>query len=300
MGLFAGFTSMAMALAIAVTPREKMAHAIGLVQAAQIAPASIGPLIGGVLSDAIGFRSTFMVTGVLLIIPSLLLGFLVNESFDKEAAHKSDGKGKSAGGSFVSLFFIPGFAAALAVLFVARFTERALPPILPLYLIELRTPSAMLATITGVVVASGALAATCSSIVYGRRARPDNTRRLLIIALAGGALCSVLISFAGDWMQVTLLRVVLGLLAGGTMSLAYTMGARLAPTERSGLTLSVLASCGMLGGAVSPILAGMLGQYSLRSVFITVAVAYLIAVGLAVLPAVRRAGVVAAEPVAET
>jgi MFS family permease len=99
----------------------------------------------------------------------------------------------------------------------------------------------------------------------------------------------VLISFAGDWIQVTGLRIVLGLLAGGTMSLAYTMGARLAPSARSGLTLSVLASCGMLGGAVSPILAGMLGQLSLRSVFITVAAAYLVAVGLAVLPSVRRA-----------
>src|SRR6185369_3207958 len=133
------------------------------------------------------------VTGVLLIIPSLLLGFFVNESFDKDAAQQSGSKAKGTGGSFMSLFFIPGFAAALAILFVARFTERALPPILPLYLIELDTPSAMLATITGVVVASGALAAAISSILYGRWARPENTRRLLLIALAGGALASGLI-----------------------------------------------------------------------------------------------------------
>ena len=299
MGLFAGFTSMAMALAIAVSPRERMASAIGLVQAAQIAPAAIGPIVGGVLTDLIGFRNTFMVTGVLLIIPSLMLGFLVNESFDREAAKRPSAKGKSAGGSFVSLFYIPGFAAALSILFVARFTERALPPILPLYLIELQTPSAMLATITGVVVASGALAATVSSIAYGRRATPENTRRLLTIALAGGAAISVLLAFAGDWIQVTVLRVVLGLLAGGTMSLAYTMGARLAPSERSGLTLSVLASCGMLGGAISPILAGMMGQLSLRSVFVLVAVAYVVAVGLAVLPSIRAARATELEPAAE-
>jgi DHA1 family multidrug resistance protein-like MFS transporter len=298
MGLFAGFTSMAMALAIAVTPREKMAQAIGLVQAAQIAPASIGPIIGGLLTDVIGFRSTFMVTGILLIIPSLMLGFLVNESFDKAAAQRPT-KGKGAGGSFVQLFFIPGFAAALAILFVARFTERALPPILPLYLIELDTPSSTLATITGVVVASGALAATISSIAYGKFARPDNTRRLLAIALAGGAVCSVLLALSGDWIQVTMLRIVLGLLAGGTMSLAYTMGARLAPSERSGLTLSVLASCGMLGGAISPILAGMISQLSLRIVFFAVAVAYVLAVGLTALPGVRQARVAEPEPAAE-
>src|SRR5215212_4423666 len=291
MGLFAGFTSMAMALAIAVSPRERMAQAIGLVQAAQIAPAAVGPLIGGVLSDLIGLRNTFMVTGVLLIIPSLMLTFLVNESFDRKAAESAGGKGKSARGSMLSLVLIPGFAASLAILFVARFTDRALPPILPLYLIELDTPTAQLATITGFVVSSGAVAATCSSIFYGRLARPENTRRLLLTALAGGAFCSVLIAFAGNWLHVILLRVVLGLFAGGTMSLAYTMGARLAPSERSGLTLSVLASCGMLGGAISPIMAGFLGQQlSLRVVFFATAAAYLIAVGLAALPSVRRAG----------
>src|SRR5262249_24357846 len=156
---------------------------------------------------------------------------------------------KGGGGSFTSLFFLPGFMLALAILFLTRFTERALPPILPLYLIELQTPPAQLATITGVVVASGALAATCSSIGYGRLARPENTRRLLVMALGGGVLVSVLIAFAGDWLQLIVLRVALGLLAGGTISLAYTMGARLAPPERSSMTLSVMASCGMLGAA---------------------------------------------------
>jgi MFS family permease len=238
-----------------------------------------------------------MVTGLLLIIPSLMLGFLVNESFDKTAAQRPS-KGKGAGGSFTALFLIPGFAAALGILFMSRFTERALPPILPLYLIELNTPSAILATITGVVVASGALAATISSIAYGRISRPDNTRRLLVFALAGGAVCSVLLALAGDWVQVTILRIILGLLAGGTISLAYTMGARLAPSERSSLTLSVLASCGMLGAAFSPILAGILGQVSLQSVFIATAVSYLVAVGLTMLPGARKVRATEPEPAA--
>jgi DHA1 family multidrug resistance protein-like MFS transporter len=299
MGLFAGFTSMAMALAISVSPRERMPQAIGLVQAAQIAPAAIGPLIGGLLSDTFGLRTSFMITGLMLIVPAALLNFMVKESFQPSTPDRSSAKPRGAAGSLLQLCVIPGFAAALAILFVARFTERALPPILPLYLIELETPSAQLATITGVVVAAGALAATCSSIIYGRRSRPDNTRRLLIIALAGGAVCAVLLGLARDWTEVVVLRVLLGLLAGGTMSLAYTMGARLAPSERSGLTLSVLASCGMLGGAISPILAGVIGQVSLRVVFMATAVAYLAAVGLAALPTLRRAPAPAAEPVAE-
>jgi DHA1 family multidrug resistance protein-like MFS transporter len=284
MGLSAGFTPMAMALAIAVSPRDKMAQAIGLTQAAQIAPAAIGPLIGGLLTDTFGLRNSLMLTGVLLIIPTVLLTFMVKESFERPPADRPESKAKGGQGSMLSLLVLPGFAAALAILFMARFTDRAMTPILPLYLIQLETPSALLATITGLVVAAGALAATCSSIVYGRWSRPENTRRLLIVALAGGAFFSVLLALAGGWIEVVIVRALLGLLAGGTISLAYTMGARLAPSGRSSVTLSVLASCGMLGSATAPILAGILGQFSLRIVFLATAMAYLIAVALAVLP----------------
>ena len=55
-------------------------------------------------------------------------------------------------GSMLTLLALPGFAAGVGIMFLARFTDRALPPILPLYLIELKTPSAQLATITGFVV----------------------------------------------------------------------------------------------------------------------------------------------------
>jgi hypothetical protein len=51
----------------------------------------------------------------------------------------------------------------------------------------------------------------------------------------------------------------------------------------------MLASCGQLGGAVAPMLAGLIGQLSLRYVFLTTAAAYLVALGLAALPSTGRA-----------
>ena len=65
---------------------------------------------------------------------------------------------------------------------------------------------------------------------------------MLLIALVGGAVFSAMLALVGGWLEVIAVRVLLGLFAGGTISLAYTMGARLAPSERSSLALSVLAS----------------------------------------------------------
>lgn len=288
MGLFAGFTPMAMALAIAVSPREKMAQAIGLVQAAQFLPLAIGPTIGGVISDTYGLRANFVLTGVILLVPAALLFFLVKEQGYGGASGRR-GAEDGAQGSAFRLLLLPGFAAGLAIVFLTRFTDRALPPILPLYLVELDTPSAQLATITGFVVASGAVAAAASSMLYGRWSRPENTRRLLLVALGGGAVFSAMLAVAGDWLQVVAIRLILGLLAGGTMSLAYTMGARLAPASRSGVTLAMLSSGGQLGGAISPMMAGVIGQASLVYALMANAGAYVVAFGLAALPSTGQA-----------
>jgi MFS transporter, DHA1 family, multidrug resistance protein len=185
----------------------------------------------------------------------------------------------------VRLLLLPGFATALAILFMTRFTDKALLPILPLYLVEVNTPSAQLATITGFVVASGAVAAGGSSMFYGRWARPEDTRLLLLIALTSGAAFSVLLASAHDWIQVAVLRLILGLLAGGTASLGFAYGLRLAPPNRSAATLSILASSGQFGGALSAVLVGVVGQAGLRYAFLANAVAYLVAVTLTALPA---------------
>ncbi|HEV3495389.1 MAG TPA: MFS transporter, partial [Actinomycetes bacterium] len=292
-GLVAGFGPMSMALAVSLGPREHMGRAIGLIQAAQFLPLAIGPPIGGLISDAFGLRANFILTGVLLIPPALLLFFLVQENVYDAPPDRPAGKA-GARGSLLGALLLPGFAAVLGVTFMGRFTDRALPPILPLYLVELETPSAQLATVTGLVVSAGAVAATVSSMLFGRLARPGNTRRLLLLSLAGGAACSAPLALTTGWPQVLGLRLLLGLLAGGTLSLAYTLGARLAPPERSAFTLSVVASGGQLGGALAPVSAGLLGQFSLRAVFLANAVAYLIALALTLL--ILRAGGLVVRP----
>jgi len=295
MGVFAGFTSMSLGLAISVSPRERMPQTIALIQAAQIAPSAIGPLIGGPLADLLGQRATFMITGLMLLAPILLIALVLKEtavapSADRPQADRQAAKSSAKSASMLSLMMLPGFAVAVAILFLTRFTERAIQPIVPLYLIELQTPAALLATITGVGVSGGAIAATCSSLLYGRWAQPETIRRVLMTALSGAAVCTGLFALAGGWPEVVGLRLLVGLLAGGTISLAYTMGARLAPPERSATTMSLMASWGMLGNAIAPIMSGIIAQnISLRAVFVTTSAAYVLAALLVAAPTIRRA-----------
>jgi DHA1 family multidrug resistance protein-like MFS transporter len=285
LGALAGFSAAAMALAVSLGPRERMGHAIGMVQAAQLLPTAIGPAIGGVLSDHFGLRTNFFVTGTMLLLPIGVMFFLVKEGDYGGPAEQTSARSARGLAAWRSQLALPGFVAALGIVFVARFADRSLPPILPLFLIELNTPAAQLATITGLVVSGGAVAAATSATLYGRRSRPDNTRRLLMIALGGGSLLSLLLSLSNHWLQVLLLRFLLGVLAGGTLSLGYTLGARRAPRERSGMTIGMMVSCAQLGGASAPLLGGMLGAVGLHVVFLANSIAYFVALTFAALSA---------------
>jgi MFS family permease len=106
-----------------------------------------------------------------------------------------------------------------------------------------------------------------------------------MIALGGGAILSLLLSLSNHWLQVLVLRFVLGVLAGGTLSLGYTLGARLVPRERSGMAIGMMVSCAQLGGASAPLLGGMLGALGLHVVFLANSVAYFVALTFAALSA---------------
>jgi DHA1 family multidrug resistance protein-like MFS transporter len=279
--MFAGFSAMALALAISLGPRSRMGHVIGLIHAVEVVPHTIGPLLGGLISDHFGIRTNFLVTGSFLVIPIVVLVFLIPGVKYVDEHERPSAKPSAGLGAWGSYLLIPGFAATLAVMFAARFADKGLPAILPLYLAQLQTPTAQLATVTGLIASTGAVAVGASAALYGHYSRPANTRTLLVVALGGGAACSVLLALASSWEQVLVLRFGLGLLAGGAQVLGYTIGARLAPSDRAALTLSILASFGQLGSASSPILAGLLGAVGLQFAFFAIATIYFGALALA-------------------
>jgi MFS family permease len=65
-----------------------------------------------------------------------------------------------------------------------------------------------------------------------------------------------------------ILQAILGLLAGGSVAIVQTIGGMVMPEAVRGAGFGFFASAMMLGRAVSPILSGTLGAFSLRAVFV--------------------------------
>jgi MFS family permease len=110
-----------------------------------------------------------------------------------------------------------------------------------------------------------------------RLARHVSPVRLLLIALAGGALCCAPLSMLSSVWQLTVTRTLLSLAAGGAPTLIFTVGSTLGLARGSIGRSAVLVMGQQMGGAVGPLLGGAVAQWSLRGVFAINALLYLAA-----------------------
>ena len=269
-GLFGGIGPLGLAMATAHAPREDTGRAVGLVQAAQILAAAIGPLAGGVLADLIGMRRTFLVTAAICAIALVLLVFFYEEKRKEPRAAAPPSPGLRA---VVSL---PGVKALLVVLFVVNFIGRSFTPILPLHLGALGLDEGRLATATGVLIAAYSIAAAASAWGLGRLSRQHPPRSLLLATLVGGAIFVAPMALAPRFEHVLALAVLLGLVAGGSLTLCYTIGGLMVPGDVRTTAFGFFSAAALFGGALAPSVAGLVAHVALLGIYFVDAALYLL------------------------
>jgi len=275
-GLFGGIGPLGLAMATAQAPREDTGRAVGLIQAAQILSAAIGPLAGGILADAIGIRRTFLVTAALCALALVLLLVCYEERAPREHA------ATAARAGFRNVIAIPGVVGLLAVLFVVNFIGRSFTPILPLHLGDLGLPPSRLASATGLLISAYSLAAAASAWGLGRLSRSHAPERLLLATLVGGALIVAPMALVPSFELVLALAVLLGLVAGGSLTLCYTIGGLMVPQEVRTTSFGFFSGAALFGGALSPTVAGLVAHATLRGIYFVDAALYvLLALALA-------------------
>lgn len=283
-GLFGSVGPLGLAMATAQAPREETGRAVGLVQAAQILSAAIGPFAGGVLADGIGIRRTFLVAAALCAATLVLVLALYEER--GPAAKEEAG----AGPGLREVVAIPGVSALLVVLFLVNFIGRSFTPILPLHLQSLGVAPGRLASATGVLISVYSVVAALSAWSLGRLSRTRPPRGLLVLTLVGGALAVAPMAVVPRYEMILGLAVLLGLASGGSLTLCYTIGGLMAPAAVRTTAFGFFSGAALFGGAVSPAVAGLVAHVSLRGIYwvdaaIYVALAAALARGRALRPA---------------
>ncbi|MCI0706336.1 MAG: MFS transporter, partial [Ignavibacteriae bacterium] len=86
-GGISGFLAASLALVSANTPREKSGYAVGILQTATSSGNVFGPLVGGTLADAFGYRPIFFIVAGLCTIAGLVIIRFVREDVQPKPEH---------------------------------------------------------------------------------------------------------------------------------------------------------------------------------------------------------------------
>jgi DHA1 family multidrug resistance protein-like MFS transporter len=289
LGLTGGIGPLGLAMATAGAAREQTGRAVGLVQSVQILSAAIGPLSGGMLADLVGMRATFLLTAGACLLALLLVVFLY-----EDAATAAGGAAAPAGrlADVLALAHVP---ALLVTLFLVNFVGRSFTPILPLQLHDLGVPAPRLAGATGTLISCYALAAAFSAAALGRATRRLGARTLLFGSLLGGAAAVLPMASVTSYAGLLALAVALGLTSGGALTLCYTIGGLLVPAGVRTAAVGFFSGAALVGGALSPWVAGELVRFDLRAIYYVDAglFALLAFAASAALPAVAPTGAAA-------
>lgn len=285
-GATTGTISASIALVSTIVPGHRLGYGLGLMQVSVFLGMTLGPWIGGLLADAIGYRHTFMAGGVILLIGGLLVLFWTREHFVRPSEETLRGSGNLS-----SLLTYTGFPAMLALFFFFHFTVHFVAPILPLFIETMHAPGwGGVAAATGLLFAvSGGTAAMAAGGI-GYLSDRVGYKPILLIHITLTAVTMLLHSLAAGIAQLLVLRILYGLAAGGILPTMNALVGRLVPPSSYGKAFGLTASMTCLGMAAGPFCGGLMASWwGYRWPFVAVA-AMMIAIALPAVLSVRQRG----------
>src|SRR5215469_10500767 len=270
MGVFAGFSSAAIALVASQVPEGRLGYALGWLSTGQLVGSLVGPLIGGVLADLTGsFRIPFYCTSATILLSVGLVWFAVDERF--VAPPKARGN-RPLLSSLIAVATAPALLALFFVLLMAQFGVRTVQPIVTLYVQELVGPRPDLATLSGIAFSVTGLANVIAAPFLGNRSDRIGYRRVLLICLFGATVTTLPQAFTTNYWLFTAERFGVGLFIGGLLPTANALVGRLVSRAERGAVYGMTSSAMFMGNSLGPLLGGAVAaSFGLSWVFLLTA-----------------------------
>jgi len=257
-GFAAGLWPMDLAIMTLYAPRERLGLCLGIMQGTLTAGGVIGPLLGGVLAETFGMRTSFYIGAAALFVNFLAFTFLIKEP----PAPADETPQTEEDANPWHLWRIPILRTMMVVSTLAQMVVFILQPVLTTYVKYLAGD-----TIENIVFAAGvvfSLSGIAGAIaaplwgIFGAR-RSYFVSMCLAMTLAGIVLTlqgipEALIPFAA-------MQFVIGLFGAGVQPSLNAVIAQHTPAHLKGSVFGMLFAAQQVGGFTGPLLGGIVATY---------------------------------------
>ena len=273
-GVFAGFMSHSNALVATETPKTNSGQALGTIASATTAGTLLGPLVGGALTSIFSYRITFMITGGLLLLCSILVLFFVHEDDFKPVTAKKLDKASGVIKSLRSPHLIFGL---LLTTLIIQAANNSINPIVSLYVRQLLNGHDNVVFISGVIAALPGIATFLVASRFGALGDKIGTHKIIVAGFIAASIFFFLTAFVRNTVELGILRFLVGFSDACLFPQVQTMLTKNSPAAVTGRIFSWNQSAMYIGNIVGPLLGSFVsGMFNYSMVFIVTTVIVLI------------------------
>lgn len=273
-GVFAGFISNSNALVATETPKTNSGQALGTIASATTAGTLLGPLVGGALTSIFSYRITFMITGGLLLLCSILVLFFVHEDDFKPVTAKKLDKASGVIKSLRSPHLIFGL---LLTTLIIQAANNSINPIVSLYIRQLLNGHGNVIFISGVIAALPGIATFLVASRFGALGDKIGTHKIIVAGFIAASIFFFLTAFVRNTVELGILRFLVGFSDACLFPQVQTMLTKNSPAAVTGRIFSWNQSAMYIGNIVGPLLGSFVsGMFNYSMVFIVTTVIVLI------------------------
>jgi MFS transporter, DHA1 family, multidrug resistance protein len=273
-GVLTGTIAAAAALVATTTPRDKLPFSMSVLMGAVFGGLTLGPLVGGLLADRLGFHITFGVTSGLLLIGGLITLFFARENFRPPKAGE-----RTSLKDMLNLAFSRKVFPLLLVIAALNLGPQTVSPVLALLIGEV-SKGASAASAAGTAMALSGIITAFSALVAGRISGKVTIRKILVVCCLGTSLFYLPPIWASTVAQLIVAIGLTGLFAGGIITASNSLVGLSVPVSLQGIAYGLSQSANALGTGLGPFIGGGLAPLiGLRPIFAVTAGIFL-AVGL--------------------
>ncbi|MFM7737443.1 MAG: MFS transporter [Alphaproteobacteria bacterium] len=254
-GAVSGVFPAAVALVSARTPEVRVGRALAILQSARAGGALLGPLVGGILADAIGIHSLFGGVGAIAIATALLCAFGIEREPPSAHAHAAAANTTSSR-DLLSDRGVLGMLVLIALFQVVVMTPW---PSLALFVQLFDTHERTVATTTGLLVFATGLPSLLATTWWARLGARRGLVRMTAISLAAVGALNVCTGLVAKRIEaVFALRALTVFAMAGVIPLSFEWISRRAPDGARGRMAGLGSTAMMLGNVIGPTLGGWL------------------------------------------
>jgi DHA1 family multidrug resistance protein-like MFS transporter len=228
-GMLTGSVAAASALVATMAPRERLPFSIGMIMVAIFTGSSLGPLLGGIVADNLGYQATFFFSGGMLLVSGVCVLTLIKEEFRRPA----EGKGITLRG-MLNLARSREMLPLLIAMALLNFGPSMVGPLISLRVKEL-DPMGQAATASGLTFSLMGATAAVSSFASGRLSGRVKLSTIMVFSCVMAGVLYLPPVWAGTVGALTVLLAIGGLVRGGISTTSNAMVGLAVPPGQEGI-----------------------------------------------------------------